>query len=53
MGIKLVGVPQPKPIHGFSQNFPDMLTPRGSRAGVSGVSSKNCCRGNTFKILGS
>ena len=26
---KLVGVPQPKPIHGFSQNFQDMFIPRG------------------------
>ena len=30
-GIKLVGVPQPKPMHGFSPNFEDMFTPRGSR----------------------
>ena len=31
-GIKLVGVPKPKPMHGFSPNFQGMFTPRGSRA---------------------
>ena len=31
-GIKLVGVPQPKPMHRFSPNFQDIFTPRGSRA---------------------
>ena len=32
-GLKLcVGVPQPKPMHGFSSNFKDMSTPRGSTA---------------------
>ena len=31
-GIKPVGVPQPKPLHGFSPNFQGMFTPRGSRA---------------------
>ena len=31
-GIKLVGVPQPKPMHGFPPNFQGMFTPRGSRA---------------------
>ena len=31
-GLKLVGVPQPKHMHGFSQNFQDMFNPRGSRA---------------------
>ena len=30
-GIKLVGVPQPKPLHGFSPNFQGMFIPRGSR----------------------
>ena len=30
--IKLVGVPQPKPLHGFSPNFQGMFIPRGSRA---------------------
>ena len=30
--FKFVGVPQPKPLHGFSPNFQDMFTPRGSRA---------------------
>ena len=30
--LKFVGVPQPKPLHGFSQNFQGMFTPRGSRA---------------------
>ena len=30
-GIKLVGVPQTKPLHGFSPNFQGMFTPRGSR----------------------
>ena len=29
---KFVGVPQPKPMHGFSPNFQDMLTETGSRA---------------------
>ena len=52
-GIKLVGVPQPKPMNGFSPNFQDMFTPRGSRAeSVLGVSDNNCSHGNTFKILG-
>ena len=27
-----MGVPQPKPLHGFSPNFQGMFTPRGSRA---------------------
>ena len=31
-GIKLVDVPQPKPLHGFSPNFQGMFNPRGSRA---------------------
>ena len=31
-GHKLVGVLQPKPMHGFSPNFRDMLTPGGSSA---------------------
>ena len=31
-GIKLVGVPQPKPLYEFLPNFQDMFTPRGSRA---------------------
>ena len=31
-GVKFVGVPQPKPMHGFLPNFQDMLTPVGSRA---------------------
>ena len=31
-GIKLVGVPQSKPLHGFSPNFQGMFIPRGSRA---------------------
>ena len=31
-GIKLVGVPQPKLMHGFSQNFQCMFTRKGSRA---------------------
>ena len=30
--LKFVGVPQPKPMQGFSPNVQDMLTPRGSRA---------------------
>ena len=30
-GIKLVGVPQPKPMHEFSPNFQGMFTPRGCR----------------------
>ena len=30
--LKFVGVPQPKPLHGFSPNFQDMFTPRGSTA---------------------
>ena len=30
--LKLVGVPQPKPKHGFTPNFQGMFTPRGSRA---------------------
>ena len=32
-GIKFVGVPQPKPMYGFSANFQYMFTSRGSRAG--------------------
>ena len=31
-GIKLLGIPQHKEIHGFSPNFQDIFTPRGSRA---------------------
>ena len=31
-GLKSMGVPQPQPVHGFSPNFQDMFTPRGSRA---------------------
>ena len=31
-GIKLVGVPQPNLLHGFSPNVQDMLNLRGSRA---------------------
>ena len=31
-GIKLVGVPPPKPLHGFSPNFQGMFIPRGPRA---------------------
>ena len=27
-----MGVPQPKPVHGFLPNFQDMITPTGSRA---------------------
>ena len=30
--LKFAGVPQPKPLHGFSPNFQDVFTPRGSRA---------------------
>ena len=30
--LTFVGVPQPKPMHGFSPNFQDMLTKTGSRA---------------------
>ena len=32
VGIKLVGVPQPKLVHRFSPNFQGMFTVRGSRA---------------------
>ena len=31
-GIKLVGGPQPKPLHRFSPNFQEMFTPTASRA---------------------
>ena len=31
-GCRFVGVPQHKPVHGFSPNFQDLFTPRGSRA---------------------
>ena len=31
-GIKLVGVPQPKPIHEFLPNFQNLFIPRGSRS---------------------
>ena len=49
-----MGVPQPKPLHGFSPNFQGMLTPRGFRADyVLGLCSNNCCHDNTFKIFGS
>ena len=30
--LKFVGASQPKPLHGFLQNFQGMFTPRGSRA---------------------
>ena len=30
--LKFVGVPQPKPLYGFSPNFQDMFSPRGSTA---------------------
>ena len=30
--LKFVGVPQSKPLHGFSPNFQGMFTPRGSTA---------------------
>ena len=30
--LNFVGVPQPKPLHGFSPNFQDVFTARGSRA---------------------
>ena len=30
-GIQLVGVPQPKLMHGFSTKFQDMFTARGSK----------------------
>ena len=30
--LKVVTVPQPKPLHGFSPNFQGMFIPRGSRA---------------------
>ena len=36
VGIKLVGVPQPKPMHRFSPYFQGMFTPRGSRADFRG-----------------
>ena len=32
VGIKLVGVPQPKPLYRFSPNFQGMFIPRESRA---------------------
>ena len=35
-GLKVVGVPQPKPLYGFSPNFQDVFTPRVSRAEVFG-----------------
>ena len=35
-GIKLVGVPQPKPLHRFSPDFQGMFTSRGSRADFFG-----------------
>ena len=31
-GMNFVGVPQPKPLHGFLPNFQGMFTSRGSRA---------------------
>ena len=31
LGVKVVGVLQPKPLHGFSPNFQGLFTPRGSR----------------------
>ena len=31
-GLKVVGVPQPKPLQGYSPNFQDIFTPRGSTA---------------------
>ena len=32
LGLKVCGVPKPKPMHRFSPNFQGMFTPRGSRA---------------------
>ena len=37
VGIKLVDVPQPKPMQGFSPNFQDMFTQRRSRADYVGI----------------
>ena len=52
--LMFVGVPQPKLLHRFSANFPDIFTPRKSRADyILGVSGYHCCNGNTFKIFGS
>ena len=50
VGINLVCVLQPKPMHGFSPNFQDMFTLSGSSVkSVFGLFDN----GNTFKIFGS
>ena len=51
--IKLVAVPQLKPMHRFSPNFQEIL-PQDDLEPIRflGGSSNNCCHGNTFKILG-
>ena len=52
-GLKVVGVPQPKPLHGFSPNFQDMFTPRDLQLiRFWRVSGYHCFHGYTFKISG-
>ena len=53
-GIKLMGGPKAKFMHGFLPNYLDMYTPKGSSVyQVFGESGNNCCHGNTSKISGS
>ena len=53
-GIKLVGVPQPKPcidFHQISRICLPQLNLERIRLSGGVVSGKNCCHGNTFKIF--
>ena len=53
-GIKLLDVPQPKPLHGFSPNFKGIVPHKDLELiRFWGESGNNCCHGNTFKIFGS
>ena len=54
VGAKLLGIPQSKPIHGFSPTFKNICLPQEDQElikflGVSG--NKWCYHGNTFKIF--
>ena len=50
---KLVGAPQPRPMHGFSPNFQGMFTKKHLELiKFWGVSGNNCCHGNNLKIFG-
>ena len=52
--LNFVGVPQPKPMHGFSPNFQDMFTQEDLELIMFwGIFGHNCCHGNSLKIFGS